>query len=241
MEESLILLSSMSPCINRAVKKQNCKKGNCLKLIRFLYCIILLCSVGPTKLALKRNFRRSSVFDKHAENALLHLASGSSSETASTDSSKCQSLPKVVGPTIIISDSDESNIIHKTPDKKKKEQAEDDKTDLIERWIKGVNKATENEDTVFTEVSAIVNSGFGTVSGTDGGAVNSTAVEGNNKRFDELFKTKNNEGNIEESSGSYKSCISNSVKEDTGKSDESEDDESVISSKLKLFLSDITL
>lgn len=113
MADSFILLSSMSPKLPRR-RKRNEKHP-------------------MTKLALKKNFRRSSVYDKKVNTSNLIIVSSSTESVSSMDSEKTMSSTS----PIVISDSES--------DSDKPVLAGDFKrsslyrTDEIKKWIESVN------------------------------------------------------------------------------------------------------
>lgn len=132
-----------------------------------------------TKLALKKNLRRSSIFDKKAETSDIILVENST-ETSSSSGSVgiiLNSSP------IVISDSESDNLEEAAVGGDFKRRGLQ-KTAAIEDWIKNVNLENENgEVSRFSEMSGILSKG------QQGTSVNSTFCdERNRRRFDELFQ-----------------------------------------------------
>lgn len=121
MEESILLLSSMSPKVSQTKKHSH------------------TCH-ATTKLALKKNLRRSSIYDKKAEinDVIVVDTSAESSNSSRKDSS---SSP------IIISDSECSSYNEGATSFK----ADLDKTAEIEKWIQNVNLKSDDQEEPFYE------------------------------------------------------------------------------------------
>lgn len=112
MDTSYELLSSMSPKVNKHVHKP--KKGKTLKLY-FLSHFLFVQTPGPTMLALKRYFRRSSMIPTkkkpNPDETIIVITSGSDYESDCTSTSGKQS-------PIVISDSENSATSKSTQDKR---------------------------------------------------------------------------------------------------------------------------
>lgn len=121
MEHSFILHSSMSP------KMFQCKKHSHKQ--------------PTTKLALKKNLRRSSVYDKKAEISKLIVVSSSTNESSSSSSSAARKYSSTSPIFISDSDSGSGSGDKAAADYQKSISC---KTDEIERWIKNVSLECDN-------------------------------------------------------------------------------------------------
>ncbi|EFA12058.2 hypothetical protein TcasGA2_TC012902 [Tribolium castaneum] len=190
MNGSFELLSTMSPKVNKSIINSNlvppCKKQTSLQ-------------ARPTKLALRKYFRKSQNA-RHVKQSIKHDLI-----IEIESSSSCSFEEKVLNETpIVISDSDNSFIIEKTPVKtvpekdcnkrhmpgQSNERMSKGKYNSIELWVEDVNKAKHNVSG-FSEISSMIgndNPGFKKSNIND--AASSTMLE-SNLRFDELFRKKN--------------------------------------------------
>ncbi|XP_044266806.1 acidic repeat-containing protein-like [Tribolium madens] len=181
MNESFELLSTMSPKVD--------KTHMCIRQ-------------PPTKLALRKYFRKS-LNAPHLRRSIKHdsiIVVDSSSSCSSEEDNVSNESP------IVISDSESSFTVEKTPDKTAPERGgnkkEDnltpgqsykrlsrEKYDKIELWVEDVNKAKHNVSG-YSEVSSVMgddNPGFKKPETSV--AASSTMLE-RDLRFDELFKRK---------------------------------------------------
>lgn len=165
MDNSCVLLSSMSPKV-----QQHKKHGH---------------KFPVTKLALKKNFRRSSIYDRKAEASSLITVDDSTESNSSSDVAR-----KLLNTSpIIISSTEPSEI----GDDGLEEAAAVDikrrslhKTADIEQWIESVNLERENRESLMcNKVSKIL------AERTREGSTHSVfADEKITCRFDELFQSK---------------------------------------------------
>nr|XP_023015904.1 uncharacterized protein LOC111505345 [Leptinotarsa decemlineata] len=182
--ESAELLCTMSPKI-----KHKLKPGQ--KQFRRV--------AGASILALKKNIRRSSLYEKSMptiDNCDLNLESTDSTE--SCDSEKWNL--KIMNETpIIISDTETDS--ESEPSEKQEPNTvnlhnyslPDDKVNDIACWLEKVTAEKEEKDTTtYTELSTIYGSETGEnfLAKEKGPVVNSTFLSTDCKRFDELFRTK---------------------------------------------------
>lgn len=133
MDHSIILQSSMSPKVLQHKKHSHNKHS-------------------LTKLSLKKNLRRSSIYDKRAEVTNLIVVSSSTDESSSSSAAErkiSSSSP------IIISDSDNGSASAEeaAADYKKRSSC---KTDEIEKWIKNVSlKCDSRKASIYLGESAL--------------------------------------------------------------------------------------
>lgn len=249
MEESIILLSSLSPKINtkaRKPKKQG-KWSNCYAFDNVLTTNIVV----HTKLALKKQIRRSSVFDKLPESSPANVVECNSSESLPSSSSSSEVVDKRSSVIVISDTSSESDAEYGKVEIKGKTCeksvviAKEAKNDAIQNWICSVNEATKKvsfEVSVFSELSTIYDENdvkrneCETEKKT---SYNSTFVSDvKNPNFDEQFrKIVSKYASAEESSETVKSESSgdDSVIEDSFSDDKVEDNFGKKSGEEKCF------
>nr|CAH7743490.1 unnamed protein product [Callosobruchus chinensis] len=178
MDESIVLLSSMSP----KIKHKRCRKGISL-------------------LAVKSNIRRSLIHKPSPQNyndvSLVEEDIGSSSSCKSEKPIVVNNEPIVISDTSESGEFMEDGLEPEVPSEKLEkyaylqDNAESDKKDFIEKWIKDVAIETSFKDgSVLTEMSTIHGIDNEFLPKEKGNAINSTFAKGAEKRFDELFKNK---------------------------------------------------
>lgn len=186
MEESFVLLSTMSP----KIKSKSYIKSQYKHIISSILLKIHLSTVGSSVLALKKNIRRSSFCDKLVRTQKieeLHLVESSSSESY-----------KILNKTpIVLSDtsSESDEELGKTPEKSRKVTnnylLSSEKIKEIDLWIKGVNRNEEIETSKYSELSTIYGDEDGNFQPKQSGnAVSSTFIGSHNTKFDEYLNLK---------------------------------------------------
>ncbi|VEN63452.1 unnamed protein product [Callosobruchus maculatus] len=187
MDESIVLLSSMSP----KIKHKRCRKGISL-------------------LAIKSHIRRSSIYKPSPQNyndvSLVEEGSGSSSSYESDKPIVVNDEPIVISDTSESGESMKEGVDPMAPLENLEncaylqDNAEPDKKDFIQKWIEDVAIETSFKDgSVFTEMSTIHGIDNEFIPKEKGNAINSTFAKGTEKRFDELFKNKQQVDNFENS------------------------------------------
>lgn len=164
--------------------------------------------VGSTVLALKKNVRRSSGFDKiiktkkNDEVFMVEAISSTDSITASSSSNSNPSYKIMNETPIIVSDSDssKSNLCEKESIRVKSLKTSeipainngllsDKKIKEINRWLDSINDNKLHEITKYSELSTIYGDEDGDFQPKESGnAVSSTFIGSQSKRFDEFFK-----------------------------------------------------
>ncbi|CAH0558327.1 unnamed protein product [Brassicogethes aeneus] len=182
MDDTIQLLSSMSPKVKEGYK---------------------VAKKGTSVLALKKHFRRSSIFDKQKKtinNDSLIFLESDSANSSDVSSKPRHSFIKNNAEPIEISDSEISEDEVQSTELLPKENAPLSRTKIhdIEKWIDKVdvesnpriNKIMDN--TVFSEVSTIFGDDIGGNFQVEGAAcaINSTQISTDDRRFDELFRKK---------------------------------------------------
>lgn len=163
-------------------------------------------------MALKKNIRRSSILDKSLNtNKIENLNILETSSTSSTESfPSLQLIESQNNSIILIPDSD----VSASEDELKKTEVKsevnhllpEDKLAAISDWVSNINVNVENStiSSVYTELSTICGTDFANelLEKEKGHAVNSTFVNGHDKKFEEVFGRKNNFEFAEESNSS---------------------------------------
>ncbi|XP_056643015.1 germ cell nuclear acidic protein-like [Diorhabda sublineata] len=211
MDDSFNLLSTMSPKIKVKLKAGE----NKFRKVR-----------GASILALKKNIRRNSIYDKYIateSNQDINIVENYSTKSYESSSNNGFQSVKVVheedkNKSIIeISDSstDSSSVDIEDANTKPTASLTKDKFNAISNWVAKVNQENETSCSEYTELSTIYNSvnenNF--LASNKGTAVNSTFHQGCDKKFNELF-VKNNKPKIDETdSTDVDDIIENSLKD----------------------------
>lgn len=193
MDDSIILLSTMSPKIKVKLKAGEKK----FRRVR-----------GASILALKKNIRRSSIHDKYIateSNQDINMVESYSTESYESSQhngfrlAKLDRIEDKDEEAIEISDSSTDSSSVEESKTKPEVLLPKDKLNAISNWVAKVNIKNETCCSEYSELSTICNSVNGNdfLANNKGTAVNSTFDHGCNKKFNELF-VKNNKQKVDE-------------------------------------------
>ncbi|XP_030752464.1 uncharacterized protein LOC115879674 [Sitophilus oryzae] len=170
MEKSFVLLSSMSP---RLKNRQKTLKNN--KSIKVL--------------ALKKHFRRSSIYDKISSTENEHTVIEDSSETSSSGNSKQTNVEACI---VIDSTDSEASPKQQIQERQRVTFNLNNKcNNKVEEWLNNIEtEVVRDDESFFSQVSSIYDNNRSKVNlGETKIAASSTFDEHVTKRFDEMFST----------------------------------------------------